>query len=642
LHGLEGLKSTHRIELVPYSSIKFETFGKRHGADVPETRKSTLSAGLDAKVGLTSNITLDASILPDFGQVESDPSVMNLSTVETFLEERRPLFLEGQDIFQFPLIEDQIFYSRRIGQAPGLRPAGLVSSMPESTTLLGAVKVSGRTADGWSIGILNGVTDQETAVVNRNGMDSTVAVEPQTNYLVSRIQKDLRGGDTVVGGILTRVDRQLNTDELRAAKPVSATVAGLDLMHYWNDREYFLQCVALQSEVQGDERAIGSLQLAPTRYFQRPIDGRSDFDPARDSLSGSGLFIKGGKGSKGKWRYHEELLIKTPGLEYNDLGYLSVTDRVQQQSYVSYNVKEPSAWFRSYTHELSNNNAWTTHGEFLHSNLELASNLDLSNKWEIYSDIVYTGEGYNPSTLRGGPMMRVPSNLYAGVFLSTDEAKPVFARAHWYESNSSNDAFSSRNVAFKLSYRPVSSLLLSAEVASIHEKDMLRQINMTGPDGSPGWFVSHLEGKALSYSLRVQWIIHPELRLQYYGNPFGSTVRHSNIRRVVNPLASSYDARLGPTLNPSFGNGTYYFDENRDGTVDFWLPDPDGNTSSFRSNLVLKWEYRRGSMLYLVWSQQRDDGSNLATDDPSDALAHLQGIAPNNQFMVKMTYWFSM
>jgi hypothetical protein len=642
LQGLVGLKTRRRIELVPFSLAKVETFGK-NGSPFPSDTKTSIKGGLDAKIGLTSSLTLDVSILPDFGQVESDPSVMNLTAFETFLEERRTLFLEGNDIFDFPFEEDApVFYSRRIGQAPGLVPDHLVSRMPETTTLLSAAKVSGKTANGWSIGVLASATDKESADVLENGKVVNMAVEPRTNYVVARAQKEFRDGDTTVGGIVTMTSRDLSNDALKAYKAHTATVAGLDFAHYWADREFYLKGVAIHSQIDGDARAISRLQLSSARYYQRPIDGKSDYDPTRSVLSGSGLLLEGGKASKGHWRANEQFLLKTQGLDFNDLGYLSTADRISQRSQVSYVEKDPAGIILSHTTTLENTNLWSTHGEFLHSETELETRVEFANQWQLSNELVYTGPARDPVVLRGGPLLRVPANICWKPSLSTNRSQRVFGSVSSVVSRSGEGSYSEDTYTAKLSVRPMPPFLASFKVQTTREKDMLRSVVMDSPTGSPGYFVSRLEGRSLSYELNLQWIIRPELRLQYYGNPFGSTIRQSDFRRVVSPLASSYAARIGSTLSANRRDGAYSFDENRDGLEDFWTSDSDGNSSSFRSNLVLKWEYRRGSMLYLVWSQQRGEDYILASDTPADAVSALKSLAPNNQFMIKMTYWFNL
>lgn len=634
LHGMAGLRTARRVEVLPFSSARVETWANGK-------TKTKFQTGLDAKIGLTSNITLDASLLPDFGQVESDPSVMNLTAFETYLTEKRPLFLEGKDIFDFAFNDDALFYSRRIGQSPSYFPPGAVEAMPENTALLGALKVSGKTGRGFSFGTLAAVTDQEEVVVSDALGKRAVAVAPRTIHIVARGQQDFRHGDTVVGGIVTHVQRDLPSDELAAQLPEHATTLGLDLNHYWANREYFFRVVAVGTEVKGDPRAISRLQLNSARYYQRPIDGSSTYDPARDHLAGSGLWLKAGKASKGHWRWSEELVAKSPGLEFNDLGYLAQADRLEQATAVSYVEKDPAAWYRSYQVDLEQKNVATTRNEFLGPQLKLSAYGELKNKWNFYTTMTLRSEGRDPVALRGGPMLRTPAYWTWYGSVNTDDSKRVWGKFYANGVQSRHDAFNASGVGGKIVVRPVPALLLSLAFDSTTETDRQRFVKLTPVNGPAGWYVSRLAGESRSLAFRAEWNFRPELSLQYYGNPFGSTLRFSEFRHVLAPEAADYVRRFGAVLTGQLESGNYRFDENGDGLTDCQLSDPDGNGASLRSNLVLKWEYRRGSTLYLVWSQQRDGAVAAKSEDAWSVLGGLRHQPPNNQFMVKVTYWFS-
>ncbi|MBI2517874.1 MAG: carbohydrate binding family 9 domain-containing protein [Opitutae bacterium] len=635
LRGLTGLRPARRIEVLPFGSVRTET-----GAG--GATRTEFQAGLDAKIGLTSNVTLDASLLPDFGQVEADPAVMNLTAFETFLTEKRPLFLEGKEIFDFPFNDDTLFYSRRIGQAPSYFPPGAVEAMPEASTLLGAVKVSGKTGRGLSFGLLTAVTDREEVAVDDALDHRRVDVAPRAAQLVLRAQQDFRHGDTVVGGIVTHVRRDMPSDELAAEMADRATAAGVDLVHYWADREYFLSASAVGSEVRGDPRAISRLQLSSARFYQRPIAGRSAYDPRRENLAGTGLWLKAGKASKGHWRWSEELTAKSPGLELNDLGYLAQADQLRQGTAVAYIERTPAAWYRSYELKLAQNNAWTTRSEFLGSGLELNASAEFANKWGAYVRVGGNGAGRDPVALRGGPLLRVPANWNWSGSLNTDGSRRVSGEVYAQGAQARYDASSSTGYGGKISVRPVPTLQLSLAADANTQTDRQRYLPLTSVNGAAdGWFVSQIEGESRSLALRAEWNIRPEFSVQYYGNPFGSTVRFAEFRRVLAPGADDHAQRYGGVLPASLAGGLYAFDENGDGLTDYELGDPDGNWASFHSNLVFKWEYRRGSMLYFVWAQQREGAAAGKDEDAWSTLGGLRQRPASNQFMVKWTYWFS-
>ncbi len=638
LQGLTGLRSARRLEITPYASAR---------AEVNRTRpdRTDFNAGLDLKYGLTANITLDASVLPDFGQIEADPAVMNLTAFETFLTEKRPLFLEGKNIFDFDFGGDTLFYSRRIGQAPSYYPDHLTGHYPETTTLLGALKVTGKTSNGFSFGALASLTDSESARVldptDPSAAPTAVEVAPSAAQLVLRAQQDFRGGDTVVGGLLTHVRRDLKTDALAARLPEDATVLGADLTHYWADREYRLQFSAVGSDVNGDPRAISDLQLNSARYFQRPIDGVAPYDPTRDSLTGTGATLEFGKASKGRWRWEEEFSFKSRGLEFNDLGFLSEADRLAQETSIDYIVKDPTSWYNHYNLGLKQENTWTTRQEHLGSELELSGEIGFTNKWSTGGEVEFNATGYDPTALRGGPLLRLSRHTRWEAWLNSDDAKRISANAYIGGIDAADQSFRYAWAGVSVRARPLPNLTLRLSADLDNQTDRQRYQPVTALTGGDALFVSRLQGESRSLSLRVEWNLRPELSLQYYGNPFGLTLRHTEVRQVLDPSAAHIDDRLGAILPTTWTGDAYTLDPNADGIADYRFGEPDFNAASYRSNLVLKWEYRRGSMLYLVWAQQRQGADDAKSLRPWDVLTDLVDQPDDNQFMVKFTYWFS-
>jgi hypothetical protein len=634
LHGVTGLRAARRWELLPFASTRVETAPDR-------AARTKFRGGLDAKVGLSSNITLDASVLPDFGQVEADPAVMNLTAFETFLEEKRPLFLEGKSIFAFSFGDDTLFYSRRIGQPPSYWPDHLASDMPDASTLLGALKVSGKTNNGTSVGVLAAVTDRETVLVDDGTGGRTVAVAPRAGYLVTRGQQDFRGGDTVVGGIVTHVQRDVLSAELAAQLPKQATALGADVTHYWQDREYFARAVAVATRVSGTPDAIARLQTSSARYYQRPVGGGSRFDATLGALNGAGLWLQGGKASKGHWRWTEDLLLKSPGLELNDLGYLAQADQHKLKTTVAYVEKDPAAWYRSYDLKLEQENTWTTRGEHLGSGLGLRAAGELANKWSFNATVGAAQAGRDPVALRGGPLLYGPARWNWSGYLETDGTKRVWASVFAEGAQSTGDVFSASAHGAKVSARPTDSFSVSLQAQATSYSDRQQYAAVAPTANGTSWLVSHLEGESRSLALRAEWHLRPELSLQYYGNPFGGTVRYGEFRQVAAPEAAALARRLGPILAPTWSGGVYAFDLDADGATDTTLGRPDRNDASFHSNLVLRWEYRRGSTVYLAWSQQRYGGGADLGADAWSSLASLRTQPSVNQFMIKLTYWFS-
>ena len=311
--GFVGLSSPRRIEISPYALTRNQSAVRSTG--YARTQQATM--GADIKYGITSNLTLDATVNPDFGQVEADPATLNLTAFETFLTEQRPFFLEGTGIFQFGNDPTAIFYSRRIGRAPQL--SGLVTDenadVPGASRILGAGKLTGRLTDGTSLGVLGAFTE-------RTNVGSTT-IEPATTYGMARATRDFRGGESALGVVATTVHRSLDpaTDPYLRS---DALTAGIDGRHRFANGMISLRGSLATSTVRGTTSAITRTQRSGVHEYQRPDDGIA-VDTSRTSLSGSSLFLAANKVSgllRGGFNYS----YVTPGYETNDLGYLSRAD----------------------------------------------------------------------------------------------------------------------------------------------------------------------------------------------------------------------------------------------------------------------------------------------------------------------------
>ncbi len=348
IHGIKGLKKSRRLEIMPYALGKLKTFEKDAANPFAQTGRATSgNIGLDAKIGVSSNFTVDMTVNPDFGQVESDPSVMNLTAFETFYEEKRPFFLEGKNIFNFEFDDVNMFYSRRIGHAPTYRPDlnnNEYLDFPDNTTILSAEKFSGKTAKGLSVGVIHSLTNSERATIHTSEGNTRFTAEPLTNYLVARVQQDFNQSNTMLGGMFTSTNRFIHDANLNFMNRAAYT-GGVDLLHYWKDKEYYLDAKLLGSTINGKPEAIADLQTSSARYYQRPDASYLHLDSTLTQLSGFGGKIKIGKGSKGLWRYSTEVSWRTPGLDLNDIGYMQTADKIKQKNIVSYFVNKPVGIF---------------------------------------------------------------------------------------------------------------------------------------------------------------------------------------------------------------------------------------------------------------------------------------------------------
>ena len=611
--GLVGLGSPRRLEVVPYAITK--NVSKRD--DSGFGRRQQQSLGADLKYGLSSNLTLDATVNPDFGQVEADPAVLNLTAFESFFEERRPFFVEGTGILQFDPNNAQLFYPRRIGRAPQL--AGLVDDdnalIPGSSTILGAAKVTGRLSGGTSLGLMTALTQKET-------VGSTV-VEPQTEYGVARLSRDFRNGESGVGLMLTQVIRHLDetTDDFLRK---SATVAGIDARHRFANGKYSASSSLAFSKVAGTADAIARTQRSGVHLFNR-VDADLGYDPTRTSLFGTAFagrlekvngIVRGGS-SYQRW---------SPGFEANDLGFLSQADQQSLFSYLSVRTAQPKSFYRRASAQVSLYNQFNIDGMSVAQTPEIFGDVTFKNSSSFSASLWRdnTGAVYCDRCARGGPALRLsPSSSllinwagdprtklqrsFAAIYTTADGGRSQLWRVRPY-----------------LTVRAASNMSMELGARYQRNKDNTQFYGNTGPVGGANthYLFAHLDQHLLSFQTRFSFTARPNLSLQFYGEPFVTTGEYSNVRELDSPRASDYAQRF-----KSYAlNG-----------------DPGGfNEKVFNSNMVVRWEYRPGSSIFLVWSQGRlQDDRNLGNFAPGRDYKDLFSARPDNTLLIKASYWLS-
>ena len=640
LHGIKSLKKSRRIELSPYTLGRIATNKRDPENPFSQAQQYTGTIGLDAKIGITNNFTLDATINPDFGQVEADPSVMNLSAFETYLEEKRAFFLEGKNIFNFQFGNDNVFYSRRIGHRPSYDPKKDWNQVkqPENTSIIGAFKLSGKTENGLSLGILSSTTRPEFARIytTATGQENKQLVEPLSHYFVTRLQKDIDKGNTVIGGIYTQVNRELSNDKLNFLNK-SASVIGLDLSQYWKERKYFLEAKAVGSSVAGPQQAMIDVQRSSARYFQRPGADYLHYDSTINSFSGYGASVKIGRGSKGHWRYNTELMFKTPGLEMNDLGYMQMADQIKHAINGAFVVREPALFYRNYSFWGTYRNLWNFDGKRINSVVNLGMDSEFKNNWGIYANIVYTSESYDSQCLRGGASMLTPGSMQYAFRARSDYSKNWFFAWGVYCSKANEGASSYKSVDAEVSFRPIPILTLSANGSYAKNYNELQYFDEK--NGTP--ILSTIDNRDLNLVFRANLNLNTNLSIQYYGSPFLSLGEYSDFKKITQPLASKLQDRYVSLTNQATDNN-YRFDLDGKGNNVFTADDRNFNFMQFRSNLVMRWEYKPGSSLYLVWAQDRTDSQTVSNFAFNDAQQKLWNIFPKNYFLLKLNYWFSV
>jgi len=642
LQGIKGLPKSRRIEIMPYVSGKFNTFKpESNNLFADKGRSWAGNVGLDAKIGLASNFTVDLTVNPDFGQVESDPSVMNLSAFETFYDEKRPFFLEGKNIFSFDFDNSSLFYSRRIGQTPSFYPSlgnNEFMKYPDNTSILGAAKVSGKTAKGLSIGMLQSLTASEDARIDSLGKRKNINVEPLTNYSVVRVQQDFKQGNTVLGGIFTSTNRFINTPHLEFMNR-NAYTGGIDFLHQWHDKEYFLDAKLVASSITGSREAMTNLQQSSARYYQRPDIQYVRLDTASNRLSGYGGDVRIGKGSKGLWRYSTELIWRSPGLDLNDMGFMQMSDVIKQKNSVYCFVNKPVSIFRTYNVSMSETNNWDFGLNYLSSNVNLGAYFEFLNKWAVNTSVSYTTPSLDTRILRGGSAMLLPNGWYENLYARTDPSSKFCFELNTELSTSGYGSARYYSVQPSVRFTPINTLKLSTSFNYSGNRNDLQYITTVDGDNDPKYILGKIDQQTLGVTFRVDYNITPELSIQYYGSPFATIGKYSDFKRVTDPKASNYTDRfsgLTPTLN---GSNTYEVSENN---TNYNFGKPDFNFDQFRSNLVFRWEYRPGSQFYLVWSQDRTTFSQPGSPNLNDGMNSIKGIFPNNILLAKFNYWFSI
>jgi hypothetical protein len=639
LRGIRGLPRSRHLELLPHALARAESGPTVSGG-------GSGSAGLDAKLGLASNFTLDATVNPDFGQVEADPSVINLTAFETFYEEKRPFFLEGRKILTFEIEDDgQLFHSRRIGEAPSYSPplaAGESATLPESTTILGAFKVTGRTDGGLSVAALQGFTQKETVDIVSGSGGRTALVEPAGSYTIGRVHKDWGKGNTSLGGMITSTHRWVSDPSL-AFLPTQATSGGIDLTRYFANRAWVLEASGAFSRVTGDHAAIEALQRNPVHYYQRPDASHLGVDPRRTSLAGHGGSMRVGRSDASRLRLVDHFHWYSPGFDVNDVGYLRQADLMANQVFLGWSEPTPRGIFRQYSVELSREDRWDFGGLQTTAITAGTASAQFANKWTASGSVAFT-ESVDTRALRGGPALRLSDSWAATLGVGTDSSRRVSFSADGRRMRAREGGSEGWQGHARLRLRPSNRVLLTADGNYTRASDDLQYVTTSQVEGSPRWVLGRIDQEVWSVTFRANLTVTPELTVQYYGSPFLAAGKYGAFKRATDTLAAAYQSRFhqysGSEIAYHPEDDRYLVSESGGGAT-YAFANPDFSFRQFRSNLVVRWEYRPGSSLYAVWSQGRTDDAQAWDGTFQGNWNALWRAQPDNVFIVKLSYWFS-
>jgi hypothetical protein len=656
LKGLEHIKPRKIFDVTPYGVAETETFEK-----VPENpfqasgRLSKLNGGIDAKIGVTNNMTMDLTINPDFGQVEADPSVVNLSAYETFFSEKRPFFIEGNNITNFGIGigdggvgNDNLFYSRRIGRQPQRYPDlkdDWYADVPTRTNILGAAKLTGKNKDGLSVGIVEAMTAQAVAEIDTIGGRQKTTVEPLTNYFIGRVQKDLNKGNTLIGGIFTSTNRILNAD-VRDFLHKSAYSGGLDFTQYFKNKNWMFNINAAFSLVEGSKKAILNTQESSTHYFQRPDKNYALIDTNRTTLAGSGGRMQLMK-QNGHWNFLGAVLWKSPGFETNDLGYMRVTDQILGVLWAGYNQFEPKGFYKSFNLNSDFFGITNFGGDLIGGGYEWNAHISLKNFWEAWTGGNLNTSQLSTDMLRGGPTMKTPGSVNSRVGFNTDNRKKlvftVFANGSKGFENDSHNLYTEVDITFK----PSNFIVFTISPSFNKSFSDLQYVTQESFNGKDRYIFASIDQKTISTSFRVNLNLSPNLTLQYWGQPFVATGKYYDHKFITDPMANRYSDRSWTYNNnqKTFDTDHYKIDEDADGKTDYTIDNTDFNVKQFLSNLVVRWEYNPGSTVFLVWSQTRsyftDSGQMDFFNNLGDLFNKGKNV-PHNIFLIKFSYRFGL
>ncbi len=660
LTGIKGIPSPSRVEFLPYTTLKEEFKPKIEGDPFHTGAKFSPGAGADIKAGIGRNLNLDMTINPDFGQVEVDPAVINLSDAETIFQEKRPFFIEGSSNFRFgnggansfenyDWFDPIFFYSRRIGRVPqGRIPSADYYDAPIASTIYGAVKLTGDLGNTFPIGIVSAVTQREYADLSIGGTKSEAEVEPLTFYNALRLRKEYDEGFWSLGGMLTNVTRSFDDLSLETQLNKSGSVLALDGWSFLDDeREWVVTGWAGLTHLTGTTDAMTRIQRNSRHYFQRPDASYLGVDSSATSLTGYGGRLWLNK-QEGNVTFNAGLGYLDPNYDQNDLGVSFKGDRLNGHIQSGYRWTEPSGLMQNASMSAVAARSFDGDGNPTHIGYAAFGDLLFTNFYEVSGQVSYFPEQTSNSATRGGPIMIVPTWLYSEIGFDSDARKRLgFGASASYQPSVTDHA--SWTVAGYLEWRASNNIFFRfAPSYDVEDNDAqyvttLKDPTATNTFGSRHVF-AELDQRTVSASIRFNWTFTPRLSFQLFLQPFVSVGEYSNIKELSRP--ASYDFLRygdgGSTIEKT--DGEYTVDPDGAGSAAaFSLYEPNFHFASIRGNAVLRWEYLPGSTAYLVWTQQQSVESQSTSLDVANDLRNVfSSEDTENILMLKVSYWFSL
>ncbi len=665
LVGIDGIKPANALEILPFATSKAEYTHPAPGNPFNNGSRYDQEIGADLRYGLSSNLILNATVNPDFGQVEVDPAVVNLSDVESFFSEKRPFFVEGANIFtnygqgggrnfwnfNFPYTTP--FYSRRIGRSPhGNDTLGNTDfmDMPFATGILGAGKITGKIGDGWNVGTIHAVTSREFAEFKTGNIQSEAEVEPLTYYGVGRVQRDFNDGKQGLGILGTFTQRQFSDQVLMDGLNNNGSFVGMDGWTFLDSsKTWVITGYGNLSRVEGTKNRITNIQANSQHYFQRPDASHVEVDSNATSLLGyAGRFylIK----QKGSFFFNSSFGFIDPNYEVNDLGFQSRADVINMHIGAGYNWTEPDGLFRRKELGGGIGQSYDYEGNLVHRVLVHFGFVQFMNYYTINWNLAMNpNETVNNRRTRGGPLTINKSGYEINLNVSSDYSKAFIVEANG--NSYFSDQTDYRNFGLWFQYRPVQNVTFSFgpqysnETQALAYIDVFDDVNAV-PTFGRQYVFAKLHYQEASANIRLNWTFTPNLSLQLYVQPLISSGDYYNFKVLSKPKSDDY-LEFGTSISTiSYDNGNNEYEVDSDGKAGNITPkkfnDPDFNYKSLRGNAVLRWEYLPGSAIYFVWTQNRSHDETIGALEFSRSFDRLLSAKVDNIFLIKMSYYFNM
>ncbi|MGD8305372.1 MAG: DUF5916 domain-containing protein [Ignavibacteria bacterium] len=662
LVGLDGIKSRQRFEILPYLVQKVQYL--RHDADDPyyKSKQYKTLFGADLKMSFGSNLNLDVTINPDFGQVEVDPAVINLSAFETFYDEKRPFFIEGANIFNFGIggsnnqwgfgfSNPTLFYSRRIGRPPqGETIIAGIENYPNETRILGAAKLTGKLDESWSIGVLSAFTERTYATIRTDeGIDIEEEVEPLTHYGVFRTRKEFNNGNQAIGMIFTSVNRDLSNQNLRNVLSRQAYTYGLDGWTFLDEDEaYVITGSVIGSYAEGSSEYIMELQKEPYRYLQRPDKTYMPLDTTRTSISGYYSRVMINKQS-GNYYLNAALGVVSPGFHYNDLGSQWFADEIYGHIVNGYRWYEEDGLFRRKGIYFTYNRSYNYEGYNIRNQFFVNGYLQFLNFWGIEFSGSYDFESVSSTLTRGGPIGINPA--WSGIHIDSytdNRSNIIVSTSTVYESDELGSKGFTTSV--ELLWKPSPQIDLSFSPAWDYDFEATQWVGDFEDEFATATYnkryvFAELEQKSISANIRLNWTFSPSLSLQLFIQPLFAVGRYTMYKELARPLSKDYNVYGQNESEITYDSETneYTVDPDANGPSEsFSFENPDFNFKSLRGSAVLRWEYMPGSVLYFVWTHDKVNEDNPGGMNLKRDFRSLWASEANNVFLVKFSYWFDI